>query len=540
MVRGFVRGVLGRWLAWGWPWVVLAVVAGVAVWHAVDFPDEVDEEFPRVVRPTFSRRPPAAYRLAEPGDTIDRVALYASAAGVVLAAWGLVRDRTTGLWVSALGLTLAALWHAATPGPTFDGWHGLGWRALADPSAPAALRWALAIGGMGLVGLVAGPVVATRGSGLWRRGREAGVLGLLAAAAVLVALRQMEIPGVEPVGYWPRWAFVLGMTAFDLALVRLMQMPGGAGSEWLRPGGAGVCSLGREPQDASDHQFPPEPQRGDAPAAGPERRIPNIAPPGHEGLGRDSWGLRPRLHDTAPPGRRGAWTVLGALVAWAVLVAGGLALIWLHRPLDRFRAIVPGRIFISGMPTRRGLEVAHRRHRFKTIVNLFPEDLPGLRSPLLDDEVRFAHAHGITYVGSPAGAAQADAFLDRTLALAQDPAAWPILVHCHACMDRTPAWWGIYQFVVEGRPLREILQEIERHRGCRPKASVTLLYNRVLPSRAPARYAGDPTARLLRRCAEGTEDPFFAQVRAEAGRANRTAIPRVSRREDAGEAGRRP
>src|SRR5207249_334544 len=126
-----------RWRARGWPWGVLALVASVAVWHAVAFPDDVDEEFPRVVRPTFSRRPPAAYRLAEPGDTIDRVALYAAAAGVVLAATGLVRARTTGrrggLWVSALGLTLGAMWQAATPGPACDGWHGLGWRALADP-----------------------------------------------------------------------------------------------------------------------------------------------------------------------------------------------------------------------------------------------------------------------------------------------------------------------------------------------------------------------------------------------------------------------
>jgi hypothetical protein len=46
--------------------------------------------------------------------------------------------------------------------------------------------------------------------------------GLLAAAAGLVALRQAEFPGVEPVGYWPRWAFVLGLVAFDLALLRLL------------------------------------------------------------------------------------------------------------------------------------------------------------------------------------------------------------------------------------------------------------------------------------------------------------------------------
>ena len=179
----------------------------------------------------------------------------------------------------------------------------------------------------------------------------------------------------------------------------------------------------------------------------------NIAPPGHRGFDRgpDPWGFRPRLHTPAPPGRRIVWTVVGATAAWVALVAGGLGLIWYHRPLDRLRAIVPGRIFISGMPTRLGLEVAHRRHRFKTIINLFPEDLPGLRSPLLDEELRFARdaRHRVRRQPVP-GRPQADAFLDRTLALARDPAAWPILVHCHACMDRTPAWWGIYQFVVAG------------------------------------------------------------------------------------------
>ena len=62
--------------------------------------------------------------------------------------------------------------------------------------------------------------------------------------------------------------------------------------------------------------------------------------------------------------------------------------------------------------------------------------------------------------------------------------------------------------MVRGRPLNEIMQEIERHRGYRPKSSVTLLYNRVLPPRAPARYWADPTAMLLRDCAAGTYDPM--------------------------------
>ena len=87
-------------------------------------------------------------------------------------------------------------------------------------------------------------------------------------------------------------------------------------------------------------------------------------------------------------------------------------------------------------------------------------------------------------------------------------------------MDRTPAWVGIYRFVVEGRPLDEIFRFIERHRGYRPKASVTLLYNRVLPRLAPERCMDDPTAALLHRCAEGTVDPYYEQVRAELRGAN--------------------
>ena len=163
------------------------------------------------------------------------------------------------------------------------------------------------------------------------------------------------------------------------------------------------------------------------------------------------------------------------------------------------------------MPTLRGLEIAHGRRPFRTIINLFPE-ATAQGSPLFPDELKFAREHGIQYLGSPSdpSAAASSEFLDETLALAQDPAAWPILVHCHGCMDRSPAWMGIYQFLVKNRPLLEVMQEIERHRGYRPKASVILLYNRVLPVRAGTRYWADPTAAWLRQCAQGTADPMIA------------------------------
>jgi len=443
-----------------WPWLLLAALTLPAFWHAFVFPRELDDEFPAVVRPTFSPYPPPAIRLAEPGDTIDRVGIYVSSIAVVLSITGLVRAGSGGnrpLWTAAVAASSAAFWGAANPGPTFDGWHGLGWASVANPGTPWGLRAALAAAALGLAAVVVRGV-GLRLSGwrdLWREGEERGTSRLVAAAVVLTIARGVDVPGLGPMGYWPRWAFAWGVVAFCAALVRAIPAP-------ARPGGR--------------------------------------------------------------PARLGRFGV-GA-VAWFGLVVAGVWLTWYHRPLERLREVVPGKIFVCAMPTARGLEVAHARHRFKTIINLFPEDSP-LRSPRLPDELRFARSHGVRYVGSPTEVSGSNDFLDLTLRLARDPDAWPVLVHCHACMDRTPAWVGIYRYVVEGRPLDEVFRFIEGHRGSRPKASVTLLYNRVLPRLAPERYRVDPTAALLARCAAGTVDPYVEQLRAEQAGVNRGAAAGV-------------
>lgn len=425
-----------------WPWLVLATLLIPAVWHVVDFEEDIDPEFPRVERPTFSRVPPSAYRLAEPGDTLDRIELYLSALAVVMAGAGLAAGRPRGAWPAGFAISLAVLWYSATPGPAVDGWYGLGWRTMFDSQAPWTLRAELLAAALVLGSVIAVSLVRHRRSsaaGLQSEPRRTrGSLDLWIAAAVLAMARQFEIPGVEPVGYWPRWAMIAAILAFDLGL--LIEL------------------------------------------------IPRLRS-----------GSRPRL---------GRWSlaVLGP-PAWLGLVILGIAITWYHRPLARMKVVEPGRIYLSAMPTYRGLEVAQERRHFRTIINLFPEET-AQRSPILGDELKFVREHNIRYIASPSdpSPAASDAFLSETLAAAQDPSAWPILVHCHGCMDRSPAWMGIYRFLVQGRPLLEIMQEIERHRGYRPKASVILLYNRVLSERARERYASDPTAEVLRQCAAGIVD----------------------------------
>src|SRR3954468_18381030 len=123
-----------------WPWAILALLAGLAAWYVLDFEEDVDPEFPAVARPTFGRFPSPASRRAEPGDTLDRVGIYLAAGGMIVAsvaalgAWR--RGDPARPWAGAFAGSLAAFWESANPGPTFDGWHGLGWRAAAVASSP--------------------------------------------------------------------------------------------------------------------------------------------------------------------------------------------------------------------------------------------------------------------------------------------------------------------------------------------------------------------------------------------------------------------
>jgi protein tyrosine phosphatase (PTP) superfamily phosphohydrolase (DUF442 family) len=210
-------------------------------------------------------------------------------------------------------------------------------------------------------------------------------------------------------------------------------------------------------------------------------------------------------------GRRGA-----AIIATMIAVSLGLdffgrGVFWYQRPINRLREVIPGRLYLSAMPTYAGLELAQQRYQFKTIINLFPEFTPE-GSPHWPDEERFAREHGISvYTQSPDDPTGLRS-IPETLDVADDPANWPVLVHCHASMDRSPAWVGMYRFAKQGWPLDEAIREIERHRGSRPKSSVTLLYNRMLPRLAPERASQDPTALELRKFAIGTPDPLEAML----------------------------
>ncbi|HKI18345.1 MAG TPA: protein tyrosine phosphatase, partial [Isosphaeraceae bacterium] len=229
-----------------WPWLVLALLLIPAVWHVVDFEEDIDPEFPKVARPTFSRVPPSAYRLAEPGDTLDRIVLYFAAASVVLSSAGLVLNRGGALWPAGSALGLAALWYSATPGPAVDGWYGLGWRTIADPQSPPVVRSALMCGAIFLGGILGLTLVRQRDrlASYWIHSGANGTRWLWITGWVLVLARQFDLPGVEPQGYWPRWSMIGGLVAFILViLIELVPASRSFGRRWLVLSMGSVCWL---------------------------------------------------------------------------------------------------------------------------------------------------------------------------------------------------------------------------------------------------------------------------------------------------------
>ncbi len=134
-----------------------------------------------------------------------------------------------------------------------------------------------------------------------------------------------------------------------------------------------------------------------------------------------------------PAGREARSSGLMVLVSLG-LDFTGRGLFWYQRPLARLREVVPGRIYISAMPTYRGLKLAQERYHFRTIINLYPEYTPE-QSPHWPDELRFARENGLKYLGNPPATAAA--------ARISSPgrSSSPITrIHGRSWFTVTPAW----------------------------------------------------------------------------------------------------
>jgi protein tyrosine/serine phosphatase len=138
----------------------------------------------------------------------------------------------------------------------------------------------------------------------------------------------------------------------------------------------------------------------------------------------------------------------------------------------RFREVVPGILYRSGQMTAAGFAEAVARHHIRTIINLqdeYPDpaidaDYCGTRS---EPESALCRRLGVYYLYLPPDLIprrelpeRRPAAIDRFLAVMDDPANYPVLIHCRAGLHRTGCLTAVYRREYQGWSCFDALREL--------------------------------------------------------------------------------
>jgi tyrosine-protein phosphatase SIW14 len=133
----------------------------------------------------------------------------------------------------------------------------------------------------------------------------------------------------------------------------------------------------------------------------------------------------------------------------------------------RFRVVAEGVLYRSGQLTAAGLEEVIRRYRIRTVVNLQNEEPDPPLGPGLTESGLLAR-HGVRYVWLPPDLIerrsvprQRPAAIDAFLAIMDDPANHPVLLHCRAGLHRTGVLAAVYRMEYEGWTGAQALAELK-------------------------------------------------------------------------------
>lgn len=141
----------------------------------------------------------------------------------------------------------------------------------------------------------------------------------------------------------------------------------------------------------------------------------------------------------------------------------------------RLRCVVPGKLYRSGQMTATGFEEAIRTLGIRTVVNLQNEiPDPDLRRSFLDGrtvkEQELCRRLGVRYVLLEPDLVlpstvppNRPAVIEPYLQLLDDPANYPILIHCRAGLHRTGVLAAVYRMEYQGWPKSVALRELKVH-----------------------------------------------------------------------------
>ena len=162
-------------------------------------------------------------------------------------------------------------------------------------------------------------------------------------------------------------------------------------------------------------------------------------------------------------------------VAIAVMVVAAPLLYQRYRltTQKRLRAVVPGRLYRSGQMTAEGFERAVRELGIRTVINVQNEiPDPDLRRSFLDgrtvSEQELCRRLGVRYIllepdlvppsTVPPNRPQV---IEPFLALMDDPANYPVLIHCKAGLHRTGVLVALYRMEYDGWGPSAAMEELK-------------------------------------------------------------------------------
>jgi protein tyrosine/serine phosphatase len=165
--------------------------------------------------------------------------------------------------------------------------------------------------------------------------------------------------------------------------------------------------------------------------------------------------------------------MLGLVVATLVIVVPIIHFRWVYTEGKRLREVIPGKFYRSGEMTAAGFRDAHSRFHFRTIVNLqdeyadpdIPEDYLGSATI---KESELCRSLGIRYVYLPPDLisrwqvpAHRPVAIDRFLDLLDEPANYPVLIHCRAGLHRTGVMTAVYRMEYDCWTPAQAIEELK-------------------------------------------------------------------------------
>jgi protein tyrosine phosphatase (PTP) superfamily phosphohydrolase (DUF442 family) len=147
----------------------------------------------------------------------------------------------------------------------------------------------------------------------------------------------------------------------------------------------------------------------------------------------------------------------------------------LYTHAKRLREVTPGVLYRCGQLTSDGFAEAVNEFGIRTIINLQdeypdPDVLTGYFHPSRIKESELCRRLGVRYVyiapdllPRRQAAVHRPAAIKRFLAVLDDPANYPVLIHCRAGLHRTGVMTAVYRMEYEGWESRRVIWELKEN-----------------------------------------------------------------------------